>query len=111
PRAHELGHGCATERLRTALLLGLPADASEVELVVLPGDRDRLSDVDHVAAVYEHGAVAEALDRIHVVRDEDDRSPFLLEADELVEALSLEGGVTDRQHLIDQHDVGIDLDG
>ncbi len=65
---------------------------------------------DHVAALEQHRAVAEALDRRHVVRHEDDRLALGLEAVELLEALLLERGVADRQHLVDQQHVGVDLD-
>ncbi len=36
--------------------------------------------------------------------------PSSLEPVELVEALLLEGGVADREHLVDQQDLGVDLD-
>ena len=36
--------------------------------------------------------------------------PFVAHAVEDVEALLLEGGVADREHLVDQQDVGVDLD-
>jgi hypothetical protein len=54
--------------------------------------------------------MTEARDRSHVVRDEDDRPPLLAHPVEHVEALLLEGGVADREHLVDQQDVGVDLD-
>ena len=63
------------------------------------------------AALEQHRAVAEALDRAHVVGDEQ-RScgPRPCSRVELVEALLLEGGVADGEHLVDQQDVGVDLD-
>ena len=36
--------------------------------------------------------------------------PGVLEALELLEALLLEGGVADREHLVDQQHLGVDLD-
>ncbi len=42
--------------------------------------------------------------------DEHDRPAFALEPEELLEALLLEGGVADREHLVDQQDLGVDLD-
>ena len=42
--------------------------------------------------------------------DEHDRPSLLLQAGELVEALLLKGGVPDREHLVDQDDLGLDLD-
>ena len=53
---------------------------------------------------------AEPLDRAHVVGHEQDRPSLLLEPRKLVEALLLEVGVADREHLVDQQDVGVDLD-
>ena len=54
--------------------------------------------------------MTEPRDRAHVVRDEDDRPTFLAQAVEDVEALLLKGGVADGEHLVDQQDVGVDLD-
>ncbi len=42
--------------------------------------------------------------------DEYDRAPAVLERHELVEALLLERRVADREHLINQQDLGVDLD-
>ena len=44
------------------------------------------------------------------MRDEHDRSPLVAQPIEDVEALLLEGGVADREHLVDQQDVGVHLD-
>ena len=54
--------------------------------------------------------MAEALERSHVVGDEDDRPAPVAEIVEDVEALLLEGGVADGEHLVDQQHVGVDLD-
>ncbi len=48
------------------------------------------------------GAVAEPLDGAHVVGDEDDGAVLVAQTIELVEALLLEGGVADREHLVDR---------
>ena len=64
----------------------------------------------HAAALEQHRAVAEAVHRAHVVGDEQDRLARLADAHELVEALLLERRVADREHLVDQQDVGVDLD-
>ena len=63
-----------------------------------------------LALVEQHRAVAEALHRTHVVGHEQDRAALALESLELVEALLLEAGVPDRQHLVDQQDLRVDLD-
>ena len=65
--------------------------------------------LEHAPAVQEHGAVAEALDAGHVMRHEDDRAALGLQALELAEALLLEGGIADGEHLVHQQDVGLDL--
>ena len=81
----------------------------EVEPQVAMGDLVRIADCLDVAAVEQHRPVAELLHRAHVVGHEDDRAvgPHLVED---VAALLLEGGVADREHLVDQHDVGVRLD-
>ena len=74
-------------------------------------DAVRVAELHDAAALEQHRSVAEPLDGAHVVRDEDDRLAGLLQALEPVEALLLEGGVADREHLVDQQDVGVDLNG
>ena len=59
----------------------------------------------------QHRAIAEALDRRSVVRDEDDRAAALLELEDLAEALPLERLVADGEHLVEQQDVGLDVRG
>jgi hypothetical protein len=44
------------------------------------------------------------------VRDEQHALALVADAVELVEALLLEGGVADREHLVDEQDVGVDVD-
>ncbi len=44
------------------------------------------------------------------MRDKHNRAPLALEPVELLEALLLKGGVADGQHLVDQQDLGVDLD-
>ena len=72
--------------------------------------RDGVAHVDDPALLEDEAAIAEALDAAHVVRDEQDRAALRLHPVELVEALVLEGGVADRQHLVHEHDVRVDLD-
>ena len=62
-----------------------------------------------LAAVDQHRPVAVLLDRRHLVGDEDDRLARRFHLVEGVGALLLEGGVADRQHLVDQQDVGVGL--
>ena len=84
--------------------------AAEVELQIAVGDLVRLAQVDRVPRSKQQRAVAEALQRAHVVGDEDDRPPAITQVVEHVKALLLEGGVADGQHLVDHQDVGVDLD-
>ena len=64
-----------------------------------------------LALTQQHRAVAEPLDGLCVVRDEDDRAAAVLELGDLAEALSLELLVADREDLVEQQDVGLDVRG
>src|SRR4051794_27512836 len=70
----------------------------------------RLADRDDVAALEQHRSVAKVLDRRHIMGDEDDRLASGLELVELLEALLLERGIPDGEHLIDEKHVRVDLD-
>src|SRR5581483_5432797 len=79
-----------------------------------PVCRDRLAGFAverHLAVPQQHGAVAEPLDRLSVVRDEDDRAAAALELGDLAEALALELLVADGEDLVEQEDVGLDVRG
>ena len=56
-------------------------------------------------------ARAEALDGRRVVRDEHDRPAALLELEDLAEALALELLVADREHLVEQEHVDLEVRG
>ena len=62
------------------------------------------------ALVEPQRLVAEPLDQVQRVRDEQDRLAAPAELGELVEALVRERLVADRQHFVDQQHVGIDVD-
>ena len=66
--------------------------------------------ISEAPALEQQRPVAEALDRPHVVRHEHHRAALRAQPGELVEALLLEGGVADGEHLVDQEDVGVHLD-
>jgi hypothetical protein len=68
------------------------------------------ANVEQVAADEQGRPVAERADRVGIVRDEDDRRPALLEELQLPEALLLEVGVADGQHLVDHEDLGVHVD-
>ena len=57
----------------------------------------------------QHRALAEPLDLGRVVRDEDDRAAPLLELEHLAEALPLERLVADREHLVEQEHVRVEV--
>ena len=57
-----------------------PGVTAEVDLVVALGDVLRVADREHPAALEQHRAVAEALDRAHVVGHEQDRPALLAHA-------------------------------
>ena len=62
-----------------------------------------------VAGVEPQRFVAEALDEIERVRDEENRLVAAAEFSELVEALVCETLVADCEHLVDQQHVGVDV--
>ena len=66
--------------------------------------------VDHHLAVVEHDrAVADAAHEVGGVGDEEDRAALLLELLDPLDALALERLVADREHLVDEKDVGVDV--
>ena len=89
---------------------GLRCVAVEVQLEVVVGDVLGLALGDDLAAFEQHRPVAEAVDRAHVMCHEHDRCARVAQAIEDVKALLLEGRVADGKHLVDQQDVGVDLD-
>ena len=84
--------------------------APEVDLEVPVAHFLRLSELDYCAALEQHRPMTEAIQRTHVVGDEHDRLALVPHPVEDVEAFLLERGVTDRQHLVDQKDLGVHLD-
>ena len=70
----------------------------------------RLADCDTLALLEQEDAVAEPLHGREIVCHEHDRSALALQAPERVEALLLEAGVADREHLVDEIQVGLRLD-
>src|SRR5207248_5304090 len=82
------------------------------EELVVAGERllRRAVDLDPALAK-QHRALAEPLDRGGVVRDVDDRPAALLELEDLREALALELLVPDREDLVEEENVGVDVRG
>jgi hypothetical protein len=63
----------------------------------------------HPALADVDDPVAHCLDAEHVVRDEQDRRLALLQVLHEVDALALEGQIADRQHLVQQQDVRLQV--
>ena len=61
--------------------------------------------------VEDHRPLAEGLDRAHVVGDEDERPAGADELAHPLDAAVLEGGVTDRDRLVDDEHVGLEVGG
>ena len=94
------------------LQTGTPLSRIEVtrELLAVTHDRIVRRPVELDTAVsQQHGTIAETFDRCRIVRDEDNRAAPLLELEDLAEALALKLLVADREDLVQQQDVGIDV--
>ena len=79
-----------------------------------PVARDRLVRrpvVDLLAAGEQDRALAEPLDRLRVVGDEEDRAALALERRDDAEALALEVLVADREDLVEEEHVGLEERG
>ena len=61
------------------------------------------------ALAQQDRALAQSLDRVRIVRDEDDRPAVPVEVEDPVEALALERGVADGEDLVEQEHVGIEV--
>ena len=70
----------------------------------------RRTDLHQVAVLKQRELVTQCAHGAERVRHDHDRLAALLELGELLRALPLEALVADRQHLVDEEDVGIDVD-
>ena len=70
----------------------------------------RLADRDELAVVEDRGAVADLADHVDGVGHEQDRAALALEPLDALEALALERLVADGEHLVDEQDLGVDVD-
>src|SRR5688500_5562144 len=66
---------------------------------------------DDAPMIEDKGASAEPLDGGHVVTYEKNGAPATRDVAELADALVLEPGVTDREHLVDEQHVGFEMRG
>ncbi len=87
----------------------LRAVFGEVQPVVAERGVLGRADVAHLTLVEQHRAMTQGLDGGHVVGDQHDRLAGPAPVVEDIHALLGERGVTDGEHLVDQHDVGVGL--
>ena len=87
----------------------MPVDLDGVGVGV--DDFLRRPDLHEVAMTEPGDPVAQVLHRRQAVADEHDGLALVAHLGELLVALALEGLIADRQHLVDQQDVGVDIDG
>src|SRR5919106_6270387 len=64
----------------------------------------------HLAVVHPNDLLAELDDAPQPMADHEDRACLVAELSHLVERLALEAGVSDRQRLVDEEDVGVHVD-
>src|SRR5215213_4255112 len=77
---------------------------------LLPG-ADSMSSHERSASAEPDDAVAEALHRRHVVRDEEHGAPLARDAAHLAQTLLLERRVADGEHLVHDEDFGFEVRG
>jgi hypothetical protein len=65
----------------------------------------------HLTVVEPDRAPAHLVDGTQVVADEDDCAPLATEVAHLPDALFPESKIADREHLVDEHDLGLDVRG
>ncbi len=80
------------------------------QLLVAPDRLAGLAVVLDAALAEQHRAIAHPLERRRRVGDERDRLALLLEAEDPVDALALERLVADREHLVEEQDLRVDVD-
>ena len=86
-----------------------PTTASPDEVV--GDDPRRVAELAHAPLVEPEAAVGERRDRGHVVADEQHRAPRARDLAHLAEALALERRVADREHLVDDQDLRLEVRG
>ena len=72
-------------------------------------DRGRCACGGDLSGLEQDGAVAQALDRGQVVRDEKTGDAAVPELLDPLQALDLKFGVADGEHLVDEQDVGFEV--
>ncbi len=90
--------------------IGLQRLASETCMVKIQGLL-RISLVDHLAFMQENRSVAEFLDHLLVVRDDDHGLARFTESVDPLHALVFEHIVADGQHLVNEQHVGVHVGG
>ena len=87
------------------------AVALQEKRLVFVHDVERRAVAHHACRDRARACGGRSRDVVERVRAEEDRLPLLLELADLVDALLLKVAVADRQRLVDDEDVGIDVDG
>src|SRR5439155_6233198 len=88
-----------------------PRAASVRGVEVVRDDLRGIAVLDDLAALEPDRAVAELVDRLHVVRDEHDRAPGSTQVLHATEAALLELRVADGEHLVDEEDLRLEVRG
>ena len=78
---------------------------------IVGDDLRRVAQLAHASLVEPEAAVGERRDRRHVVADEQHRPPCARDLAHLAEALALERRVADREHLVDDQDLRLQVRG
>ena len=92
-------------------LLALDPPGLVALALVRRDDVGRRPDLPQLALVDPGGVLAELLDLAEPVADEHDRAPVPAELVDLLGAPALEALVADREHLVDQQHLGLDVGG
>ena len=93
---------------RAAFVVDLAVDVDLAQVGI--GNVGRVADRTDLTALEPHRGVAEVPNRRQGVGHDDDRLPCVAQVGHPFEALALELLVADRQHLVDEQHVGIDVD-
>src|SRR5205823_4237841 len=84
-------------------------DLGEIARKVLGDDLSGIAEGAHLALIQPEAPRRELRDRRHVVADEQHRPSLAADLAHLPEALPLESGVSDREHLVDDQDVRLQM--
>src|SRR5262249_6446185 len=81
------------------------------QCLVLPYYLTRWAIRDNLPTLHQQHAVAQRLDRIQVMRDEDNGPTFSPQCPHSIKTFLLEGHVADGQHFVQEQDLGLQMSG